>query len=613
MINKLIEIAKKTNSNDLLKDLEVLSGKINAENCSLILPLVGEFSSGKTTLINALTDSKLLETASRPTTSTIYQILFSREEVSVEIIKENGEIEKISDVSLLKNNELINTELVNIYDTSNKISATTILVDTPGLSSADAKHKQTLIDFLPNADGILLTIDINQQITRSLTDFMQNMKIAKRRIYLVITKCDTKPANEIKKIKENISKTTKLPIEQMFCVSAKDNSLDELYVLLESINKDKASILKEIHEEKIRNIAKLLSSRIDELLNAVYTPDSDLDSTIRIQKRELEKIKRNIEKLVDDTRYEAEKIADNITIDFNKKIFEKLDYLLANAQSHYDEQVADLINNITSLYLNKYKSEIQETLYNKANERKTSDNAVKLHSLESINLDALQLSDAIQYNLNLNKIGAEYNKKISVGAKILTLVAGGAAVAGIAIPGFGIPLAIAGLGLAGKSAVELFKTATSTNENQENIEEDFLESLISKVTKSKSSADRQVAINEYTDEVLCPYFKNEMQRLCEELTAMIKDSLEDEAESLINQKTELLTSLKEQSENQEKDFQENMEIFKQYKTELESYKDFKIEELSEVITKSVEENKAISNDESNFEIVQEAENEATKF
>lgn len=613
MLDKLIEIAKKTNSNDLLKDLEVLSGKINAENCSLILPLVGEFSSGKTTLINALTDSKLLETASRPTTSTIYQILFSREEVSVEIIKENGEIEKISDVSLLKNNELINTELVNIYDTSNKISATTILVDTPGLSSADAKHKQTLIDFLPNADGILLTIDINQQITRSLTDFMQNMKIAKRRVYLVITKCDTKPATEIKKIKENISKTTKLPIEQMVCVSAKDNSLDELYVLLESINKDKASILKEIHEEKIRNIAKLLSSRIDELLNAVYTPDSDLDSTIRIQKRELEKIKRNIEKLIDDTRYEAEKIADNITIDFNKKIFEKLDYLLANAQSHYDEQVADLINNITSLYLNKYKSEIQETLYNKANERKTSDNAVKLHSLESINLDSLQLSDAIQYNLNLNKIGAEYNKKISVGARILTLVAGGAAVAGIAIPGFGIPLAIAGLGLAGKSAVGLFKTATSTNENQENIEEDFLESLISKVTKSKSSADRQVAINEYTDEVLCPYFKNEMQRLCEELTAMIKDSLEDEAESLINQKTELLTSLKEQSENQEKDFQENMEIFKQYKTELESYKDFKIEELSEVITKSVEKNKAISNDESNFEIVQEAENEATKF
>ena len=613
MIDKLIEIAKKTNSNDLLKELERLNEKANKTDSRLVLPLVGEYNAGKTTLINALTDCKLLEVASIPTTSTIYQIFFSCEKNLVEIIKENGEIEKISDVSLLKNDELVNTELVNIYDTSNKISATTILVDTPGLSSADAKHKQTLIDFLPNADGILLTVDINQQITRSLTNFIQNMKITKRRVYLVITKCDTKPASAIEEIKKYISKTTKLPIEQMVCVSAKDGNLDELYVLLESINKDKANILKEINELEIKNIIKSLSTRIDELLNAVYTPDSDLDSTIKIQKRELEKIKRNIEKLVDDTRYEAEKIASNILHDFNKKIFEKLDYLLANAQSHYDEQVADLINNITSLYLNKYKSEIQETLYNKANERKTSDNAVKLHSLESINLDSLQLSDAIQYNLNLNKIGAEYNKKISVGARILTLVAGGAAVAGIAIPGFGIPLAIAGLGLAGKSAVGLFKTATSTNENQENIEEDFLESLISKVTKSKSSADRQVAINEYTDEVLCPYFKNEMQRLCEELTAMIKDSLEDEAESLINQKTELLTSLKEQSENQEKDFQENMEIFKQYKTELESYKDFKIEELSEVITKSVEENKAISNDESNFEIVQEAENEATKF
>ena len=595
MIDKLIEIAKKTNSNDLLKELERLNEKANKTDSRLVLPLVGEYNAGKTTLINALTDCKLLEVASIPTTSTIYQIFFSCEKNLVEIIKENGEIEKISDVSLLKNDELVNTELVNIYDTSNKISATTILVDTPGLSSADAKHKQTLIDFLPNADGILLTVDINQQITRSLTNFIQNMKITKRRVYLVITKCDTKPASAIEEIKKYISKTTKLPIEQMVCVSAKDGNLDEFYVLLESINKDKANILKEINELEIKNIIKSLSTRIDELLNAVYTPDSDLETTIKIQKRELEKIKRNIEKLVDDTRYEAERIASNILHDFNQKIFEQLDYLLANTRSHYDEQIQELINHTTSLYLNDYKSKIQETLYKKANERKSSDDAVKLYSLEEISLDSLQLSDETQYNLNLNKIANEYNKKISIGAKILTFVAGGAAVAGIAIPGFGIPLAISGGLLAVQSAIGLVKTATS--KDHENTEEGFLESLILKVTNSKLSTERQAAINEYTDEVLCPYFKNEMQRLCEELTTMIKDSLEDEAESLINQKTELLTSLKEQSENQEKDFQENMEIFKQYKAELESYKDFKIEELSKVADESIEGNKTDSNDE----------------
>ena len=117
MIDKLIEIAKKTNSNDLLKELERLNEKANKTDSRLVLPLVGEFSSGKTTLINALTDCKLLEVASIPTTSTIYQIFFSCEKNLVEIIKENGEIEKISDVSLLKNDELVNTELVNIYDT----------------------------------------------------------------------------------------------------------------------------------------------------------------------------------------------------------------------------------------------------------------------------------------------------------------------------------------------------------------------------------------------------------------------------------------------------------------------------------------------------------------
>lgn len=57
-INRLISIAKDTNMLKEEAQLAMIQQRLSDTNCELILPLVGEFSAGKTTLINSLTDSK---------------------------------------------------------------------------------------------------------------------------------------------------------------------------------------------------------------------------------------------------------------------------------------------------------------------------------------------------------------------------------------------------------------------------------------------------------------------------------------------------------------------------------------------------------------------------
>ena len=176
-ITRILEIANSLGFDDLRKDLERIYERTKQTNAELTFPLVGEFSSGKTTLINALTDSKKLETATKPTTATIYEVHFGCEKCHASVLNANGDFEEYDDISALKNDQLADATVVNIFDTSTKVPSTTILVDTPGLSSPDPRHKQTLVDFLPYADGILLVTDVNQQITRSLTDFIQTMKL----------------------------------------------------------------------------------------------------------------------------------------------------------------------------------------------------------------------------------------------------------------------------------------------------------------------------------------------------------------------------------------------------------------------------------------------------
>ena len=170
-INELRTIADYIGLTNVVEELSLLELRSKQENANIILPLVGEFSSGKTTLINALTDSKGLESATKPTTATIYEVHFGSDSCHAEVIDANGNCIEVENINDLKNEELADAKVVTVFDTSKRIPASTIIVDTPGLSSPDPQHKQTLVNFLPKADGILLVTDINQQMTRSLTDF----------------------------------------------------------------------------------------------------------------------------------------------------------------------------------------------------------------------------------------------------------------------------------------------------------------------------------------------------------------------------------------------------------------------------------------------------------
>ena len=334
-IESLRNIAEYLGLKSIFSELEAIDLRAKQENASLILPLVGEFSSGKTTLINALTDSKKLETATKPTTATIFEVHFGSESCHAKIVDEKGEIHDIVDLAELKNDTLTDARVVTVFDTSKTIPSTTILVDTPGLSSQDPKHKQTLVNFLPKADGILLVTDINQQITRSLTDFIETMKLSKRPIFLILTKSDTKSESEIEAAKKYISENCKIPLKQIAVVSATNNTLEEFYALIDSIQKDKKEILKQVDNQRIKNIINTLTNHIGELMQASMS-DKDLDEAIRRSQYELDKISRNIDRLLNSMSDDIEEQETTISRKFEDTVYTKLNGLITGQSKTCD-------------------------------------------------------------------------------------------------------------------------------------------------------------------------------------------------------------------------------------------------------------------------------------
>lgn len=606
MIEKLIEISRQLGFNDLEDRLLTIESMLNNGQAELIVPLVGEFSAGKTTLVNALTNSKALECASKPTTATIYTIHFASDSCKAIIHNLDGTTCEVSEISELKNDGLKDAAVVDVYDTSRSVPESIVIVDTPGLSSQDIKHRQTLVDFLPNADAVILVSDINQQITRSLSDFAKTIALSKRPIYLAFTQCDTKAEEDVRLAKEYLLKHTELSLSGVVCVSAKTGKMDELYSLLLDIQRDKTAILTRVNEERCKDIAKDMISRIDTLLNSSES-DSSIEDAIREQQLKLNKIKRQISALVDSISSDLNAIQREVSRKFEDKIFERLDSIVAGKSENYDSEAISAINNISSLLLSEYKNRLLDLLGSKVNEQSGKDGSVFIDGIQSIDLSQLSIS-GLSYNLNLNEAGHKFDKSIAIGLKVaaaaaaVAVTAGGAAVAGEV----GTVATTGGSALSGGKAMlvaadvadtvsdvssiiankryadkinKAIKYSRQVNDKLDDVNDfdasagrrmgqskGMVESLVGFVTeKTMGKPQRRRAIHEYIDSFLAPSFAEELRRISSEVSRDIKGLLNDMAETQSGELTVSLESLKQTRQKQKTAFDERIKELKQYK------------------------------------------------
>ena len=611
-IDRLISIAQSIGLTSDAAQLCYIKQRLTNENCELILPLVGEFSAGKTTLINSLTDAKQLETATKPTTATIFEIHFGSDNCYAEVYDEQGGKVRVDDISSLKNEKLGDSLVVNVFDTSKRIPSNIVLVDTPGLSSEDPRHRQTLVDFLPNADGILLVVDVNQQITRSLTDFINMMNMAQRPVFLVLTKCDTKAATELERAKQYIADNSKLPLSRLVCVSAAKCDVDELCQLLDAIQAEKGKILEKVNEQRTKDIVKAMVAHIDELLTA-SSSDKELEKAIREKELELKKIDRTIERLIDASRFDIESEERDIERKFQDTAFERLDAIAASKSSNFNGEAVSAINNMASICLNDFKNGVERIIVEKARQQKSSDDTMAWSSLQNIDMSQLAIS-GLTFDLDLDAIGHEYDGAIATGVKV---AAAAAAVAAVVATAGGAAGAVGAAGTveAGGAAADLALSAGGmleaadiatdvgsivsnqrhisrvqqavsfvgkASEQYGNIEQmnanagqqvgankGIIEGMVGFVTdKTMGKPQRRRAIREYIDGTLTPQFKRAMGENSRMVIDILSKRLHDEALVTIAEKKQALETLQQEYKEKKESYQQRVETLRDYQNEL---------------------------------------------
>ena len=132
--------------------------------CAYVLVL-GETSSGKSSLVNGLLAEPLLPVGAGPTTGAITEVEISEDcpEARYAALFKDGRSEEIdarkfSELSLRPAQEQLRLKLLTALPGDTELAGLR-LFDTPGYGSVIAAHEEVLKDFLPNADFILYVIN----------------------------------------------------------------------------------------------------------------------------------------------------------------------------------------------------------------------------------------------------------------------------------------------------------------------------------------------------------------------------------------------------------------------------------------------------------------------
>lgn len=216
----------------LLKEWFRLNSRINSTQFSL--GVVGEFSRGKSTIVNKLLGDNIVPIGTLPTTAILTKIVYGRNP-KIYLNKENEQaivfpLEENSWKKILKDykNEKLNT-FVEVILNNDWIKETGIsIIDTPGAGDISERKAEKTLDTIASCDCALIAINATMPISLTEKLFIHQHIISKKvpRIGIVITNLDRISKeeklevveyikNQVKMIEENINICTSEVIENI--------------------------------------------------------------------------------------------------------------------------------------------------------------------------------------------------------------------------------------------------------------------------------------------------------------------------------------------------------------------------------------------------------------
>ncbi|XP_029121552.1 probable transmembrane GTPase FZO-like, chloroplastic isoform X2 [Elaeis guineensis] len=246
LLHEVVAVVKK--AAPMMKEISLLEDAASRLSEPFLLVIVGEFNSGKSTVINALLGRSYLKEGVVPTTNEITLLSHSdMESNQQDYYERHPDGQRIC---------YLNAPILKEMN----------LVDTPGTNVILQRQQRLTEEFVPRADLILFVISSDRPLTESEVAFLLYVQQWKKKVVFVLNKLDLyRNASELEEattfVKENAQKLLNTEDVMLFPVSARSALEAKLSSVYEGRN----------YEEVLLNDPRWMSSRFYELENFLFS------------------------------------------------------------------------------------------------------------------------------------------------------------------------------------------------------------------------------------------------------------------------------------------------------------------------------------------------------
>jgi hypothetical protein len=317
----------------------------------IIVPVIGVFSAGKSTLINNVIGNNILPAAITPETSLAMELRYSERDY-IEAVKADGSVKtySVDEINILKA-KAADYMFARLYlnNPALKEIAPRVLVDMPGFDSPLEQHNKAITEYLKErgCHYIVLISAEDGTLFKSLIDKLNLIQEYGGTFSFFLSKANLQTESIVNEIIEhlNVSLSGNLDIEINVKPLGKSSGNEILQILK---NIDIASIYFRIYRPEIEDICQKLISGINARIKAIGATIEDNHDLICKYQENLSKIhekSNNITAIV--PQYSSEMIAKIVHNDIGNALDDSLNDIVALAklgdQPKVNNQIQDII------------------------------------------------------------------------------------------------------------------------------------------------------------------------------------------------------------------------------------------------------------------------------
>ncbi len=441
-LNKLIEISGFLRQTEIGEKLLNMKNALEKGEC--ILAVMGQFSAGKSYLINNIIGKTILPVHITETTAAITLIRYGVKEYALlEYI--DGRCEEITIEQSLdlwqsgdNNDKLQSVANITVFVDSSLLKNGLVIADTPGINTIISRHMELTYQIIKSSDRVLYVM--GKSTTESDLEFAQRISDSGTEIIFIRTHMDDLKESE-EKIEDTIEKETKVlkpyTEDKMFFLS---NFADSPYYsgvtdlrefLTDTLANDvRGSLekavnvgilratkkLKDCLEERLENLEMLLSNNKAEYDRCRTETEAQLQQMEQI----LENNKKQLSKKYDRTKQSADNDLENTKVLVIKKIRANILEADENEPEKYREIAEHYIKNgmlsLQTDYMVRFELLLKENSNNLSKQISEIEMFAQIDSdipdnFETSGVQSMQIAENLENLMNLqNTLDSEIDK-----------------------------------------------------------------------------------------------------------------------------------------------------------------------------------------------------------